>query len=329
MITNIYHFIIIRYNLVVASIESGDTMNKFSNMLKIILAIIFVILIEIHFLFRCYGFAMAIMIFFLPLLVIVVYILRDLFSYCSKEKRQQKTKIDRITTLIMVGIILVLFARNLLLPQAICRYKQPITFKGEKYKVVNFEDDWYPVDVGRLCGRMVFEEESFLLPLFAVNRIHTVKGDDEHISYLVSHTLSEFGDYALYREDVILPTLDNIEPYKITLGKYYSLTKVDMLKNKMYVSLEDESTIDEILDILRNNKYIPYDYSEADIELLENFVDDDYIDLGLFSEQVPGSVYTIGIMKEDWRYSVYIDSHNTMDVTYMVYRLLMEGERER
>jgi hypothetical protein len=294
------------------------------NILKIILAVVFIILIEILFLFRCYGFAMAIMILFLPLLIIVVYILSDLFSYCSKENRQNKTKIDKVTTLIMVGIILALFARNLLLSQAICRYEQPVAFKGENYKIVRFDSNWYPADVGMLCGKI--DEESFLFSLFAVNRIHTVKGDDEHISYLVSATLSEFGDYALYREDVILPTLEDIKPYKITLGKYYSLTKVDMLKNKTYVSLEDADILDEILDVLRNNEYIPYDYSEADIELLENFVDDDYIDLGLFSKQVPGSVYTKGIMKEGWRYSVYIDSHNTMDATYVVYKLLMEGK---
>ena len=227
----------------------------------------------------------------------------------------------------LVFILLSYLVFNLILPNYIKHHEDRIVkIKGVDYE---FRGDWSILKKDKLVGRVTQDNLDFgtrLGLLFLPDRLFSVQGDKEHISYYIDPGLSEFTwGYHIYRQDADLPELDNIEPYRIELGNY----DFDLSGHIKFYT-EDEELIKKIMSILQSPKENSYNYSEEDIEKLRE-INSEYYCICMFSNKVPGSVYQKRVLKPDDEWKVYIDCDDKLyedglnNITYAVYLLITEG----
>ena len=99
----------------------------------------------------------------------------------------------------------------------------------------------------------------------------------------------------------------------------------EILFNSRYGNTEDKEKITEIMELIVNRQAVDYDFSSDDKELLSS-LDGKSFELGLYTEQMPGCVYSISVEREDWHYTMHLGKDGQLDVTYAVYLLLSKGE---
>ncbi len=219
---------------------------------------------------------------------------------------------------------------NLALPKCIDNHEEQVyKIKGNDY-VYNIE--WKTVEKDKLVGRVVQDNYDAMTRfglLFFPNKLYSVKGDKEKISYYIKPGLSEFHwGYHIYSKDIDLPDINTIDPYRIELGHY----ELD-LPNEVHYFVEDKATIDKVMSIIRSDDNSEEIYSsEVKDRMLEsrNSVSSS---ICLFDERVPGSVYIVrGILKDDdWR--VYytdksiINEEELRDITSAILLIIENGEK--
>ncbi len=231
--------------------------------------------------------------------------------------------------LILLAILILYLLFNLLSPHYISYYQEDIVVIDG----VDYDErwDWQVINKEKYVGIVSPVNSSFWerIELFP-RRLYTVKGDEKNISYFVAPSkLSEFHwGYHLYRADIVLPKLDDINPYRIELGQYFF--NYPLTDSEAYYYIEDKDFIDEIMSVIRDTDTIIVEYSQDEIGELEKVNDKGY-QICLFTDQVPGSVYEIYVKQDGYQAFIDINSSKEIeeykDITYVIHKMITEGQK--
>ena len=159
-----------------------------------------------------------IVVFAVSLIIIgpfVFYIIHDRVKY-----KEAIPKPAKIIWYINIGLVAVSLIINISLPAVKYENDKYIIDNKEYYTEYAQHTSWYPAKIGLPIGKLDRFSDNFLAALFGLSRVHCTHQDKDNNIMLVSDTMSEFGDFMIYREDFDFPTLEIIEPDKIELSEY-------------------------------------------------------------------------------------------------------------
>lgn len=228
--------------------------------------------------------------------------------------------------LILVSILLLYLLFNMLSPHFINHIQEDVVkIKGIEYE---YRLDWMIIEKDKYVGIVSPDSINFWkrIDLFP-RRLYEVKGDENNISYYYAPSLiTEFpwGEH-LYRKDIELPNIANINPSRIELGRYsYDL------ENETYYYTEDKQLIDEIISVIRDDEPMDMEYSQEAIEQLKKIKAEDY-NIYFFTESVPGSTYELFTRFDGYKTYIDINTNNLeeemKDVTHAIYKIITEGKK--
>ncbi len=230
--------------------------------------------------------------------------------------------------IILIAVIAGYSIFNLSLPKYNDNYREKVVeIKGYNYE---YRNDWVVVKKDKSVGRVMQDNYDFGTRLglfFFPDRLYSAKGDRDNISYYIDPGISEFPwGHSIYRTDITLPNLKDMNPYKIEIA----LHDLD-LSSKVYYVLEDQEIIDEILDVINTGDELQSNYSQEEKEALKK-VNELYYAICFFDNRVPGSTYPLHIAKKEGYKAFYTPNDKKfedelIDFTYVIHLLISNGEK--
>lgn len=228
-----------------------------------------------------------------------------------------KKKITLILVLIILVYLVIIIARNALLP-IYTDGRRTLESGNKVYE--RCYDIWSITDKDKLIAKGQSIYDSKIDMLLFPNKIYSVMGDEENNFLWYEPFLSEFGGEMYVSADFRFPLLEDIKPKRIIIGMYWAEKYIE---NEVYAYSEDEDVIQVFNDII--NRTNEYDFNEIDIKVVEE-VFDATPSFSLITEQVPGGVYSDAIFQEDDKYYIYSEDVETKyDITYLLYKIIDVG----
>jgi|GEM_PF-4239245 len=221
--------------------------------------------------------------------------------------------------IILILIPTIFFIKNILLP-TYEKSNRALQYDGQIYSI---RDDihWEVIEKDRLIGKAT-NSESFFRNLFFIDKVYSVKNDTEAVGLWCKPFLSEFGGIRYYRDDFIFPDIDSIKPTSILIGRYQSFIEI---KKEIYAYTESKTVLDAFEDIVNIKKEFDYNYTDDDIEDMKD-VFDKMPYMSILTDQVPFCALTLRITHDDGRYYICSGGNEKNDVTYIIYRIMKEGD---